>query len=182
MKKSIAVKLLLSFSIFATIYTASQATTPQAEAYTTIGGKYGSSNITWNFQGSGSNYAGASTFGVNAWNNANTDVTLTHTNDVTKANIIFRHKDYGNIGWNARCANKPVHTSGTYTRSDIDFNEHTMEAMTISQRTGVSAHELGHAFGLDHVTDKTQVMCTWGNGRTATAPGSDDIKGVNALY
>ncbi|WP_405115735.1 matrixin family metalloprotease [Paenibacillus sp. FSL K6-1217] len=122
--------------------------------------------------------------GVQAWNNAGVDVTLDYNGSLGgKDQIYFYNDTYGaNIGWNARCANKPVHSSGIYKSSDIDFNMSTMDNMTNEQRQGVSAHEIEHALGLDHVSATNQVMCTWSGGRTAIVPGSDDKNGVNTLY
>jgi predicted Zn-dependent protease len=157
--------------------------TSSVSAYTLLGGKYASKKITYIGSALDATYTQAMQNGINAWNNASVDASFTRGELGPDTNVVFEKDNYGaNIGWNARCANKPVHTSGTYTRSEIDFNTSTMDGMTNNQRQGVSAHELGHALGLDHVISKTQIMCTWGNGRTAIIPGSDDKAGVNYLY
>lgn len=178
MKKVNIVKFILVFSVFF-LFVLPQNT----NAYTLIGGKYATGKITYLLQTNHANYTGAAQRGIVAWNNAGTNnVQFTSTTSQTNYNIVFKNAAYGNIGWNGRCANKPVHTSGTYTRSLIDFNSSTMESMTLNQRTGVAAHEIGHALGLDHVTDVNQVMCTWGDGRVVHEPGDDDIAGANYLY
>jgi len=43
----------------------------------------------------------------------------------------------------------------------------------------VIAHELGHAFGLEHRSDRTSVM---NSGNLATPPTADDRDAVNALW
>ena len=43
----------------------------------------------------------------------------------------------------------------------------------------VIAHELGHAFGLEHRSDRTSVM---NSGNLSTAPTDDDRAQVNALW
>jgi predicted Zn-dependent protease len=173
---------IIAKTLVASAFISTVVLIPKVEAYTLIGGKYASGNITYTYYGSGS-YNLAALQGAQAWDNAGTNnVNLTWSNTVSTANIIFRQDDYGNLNWNARCANKPVHSSGTYTKSDIDFNEHWMDSMTASQRQGVSAHEVGHALGLDHVTTTNQVMCTAQDGRAVNKPGTDDINGANHLY
>jgi len=57
-----------------------------------------------------------------------------------------------------------------------------MDGMTVAKRRGTSAHELGHAIGLDHTGLTDQVMCTAGDGRTVNAPNWDDRAGANGLY
>ncbi|GGG91032.1 matrixin family metalloprotease [Paenibacillus radicis (ex Gao et al. 2016)] len=176
MKKSMW-KVILTGAL---LYTA--VVLPPASAYTTLGGKYASSTISYIPQGLTANYSLAMADGIAAWNNANVDASFTYTSNVSAANLVLRQDAYGaNIGWNARTANKPVMTSGTYTKSDIDFNTSAMDGMTVTARKGTAAHELGHVFGLDHVTDGKQVMSIYGV-RTTSVPGPDDIKGVNALY
>ncbi|WP_169091573.1 matrixin family metalloprotease [Paenibacillus sp. PL91] len=54
--------------------------------------------------------------------------------------------------------------------------------MDTATRKGVFSHELGHVFGLGHVTDPYAVMCTSADGRIVTSPQDDDIDGVNSLY
>lgn len=179
MFKSKSIKIILT-ALLLCVYIQPHLTT---NAYTVLGGKYASGNITYLIQ-TNNNYSGAAQLGAVAWNNAGTNnVVLTSTTSQKNYNIVFKNGTYGaNIGWNARCANKPVHTSGTYTRSEIDFNVSTMDSMTTEQKKGVSAHEIGHALGLDHVDDTSQIMSTWGMGRVATVPNDDDVNGANYLY
>jgi hypothetical protein len=54
--------------------------------------------------------------------------------------------------------------------------------LTTLQAKGVIAHEIGHAFGLDHVLNPYQIMCTYGNGRAVTESQTDDLNGINHLY
>ncbi|CAM2773798.1 matrixin family metalloprotease [Paenibacillus sediminis] len=172
--------LLLSSSL---LFLSALFVPTSASAYNLLGGKYGVTTIGFNYQGTSATYNLATATGISAWKNANVDVSFESHSAGETNTILFYNDSYGaNIGWNAQCANKPVHTSGTYTKSIIDFNTSTMDSMSNAQRQGVSAHEIGHALGLDHVSDKYQIMCTWGDGRVATSPGSDDIKGVNYLY
>lgn len=172
--------LILSFAF---CYVSLFSATSSVGAFELIGGKYSSGNISYTDVGLSATYSLAMQNGVIAWNEAGTDnVNFEWTTSKTQAQVLFKEDDYGNVDWNARCANKPVHTSGTYTRSHIDFNTYRMDGMTNSKKQGVAAHELGHALGLDHVTDKYQVMCTSANGRAVSVPGDDDIDGANYLY
>ncbi|MUT68770.1 hypothetical protein [Paenibacillus sp. NEAU-GSW1] len=177
MLKQRMVKLFLSFSIVS-----AALALPAANAYVALGGKYASGTISYSYLGLTANYSQAMANGIAAWNDADTDVSFVYQSDSTKANIIFRQDTYGaNIGWYARTQNKPVHTSGTYTKTDIDFNSSAMDGLSVTGRKGTSGHELGHAIGLDHVSQSTQIMSVSGI-RQVSVPGSDDKAGANALY
>lgn len=55
------------------------------------------------------------------------------------------------------------------------------ENKTVS--TATIAHEFGHTLGLSHrISKKSSIMCQQGQGRTATAPITDDVSVVNHLY
>lgn len=76
------------------------------------------------------------------------------------------------------CSSSGYMTSG---QVEVVLNWSVVSGYTASKRQGVAAHELGHAFGLNHVTSKS-ILMYGADTRTVTTPQTDDKAGVNALY
>ena len=56
-------------------------------------------------------------------------------------------------------------------------------ALTTTQKKAMVEHEIGHAFGLAHVTTaKSRLMYPYANTCTASQPTKYECKGVNSLY
>lgn len=77
----------------------------------------------------------------------------------------------------------PWPDSGTYRYVIIGGNTDALNTKTINQRTAVFAHEMGHAFGLDH-NDNTRnsIMHSPLESSTALTVQKVDTNTVNALY
>lgn len=78
-----------------------------------------------------------------------------------------------------------VDGDGTWSGNEVEiqYNLSTMDDLTAYQKKIVSEHELGHAYGLDHVLDGCHVMRQGEFKFTCGAmPTADDIAGVEAIY
>jgi len=75
----------------------------------------------------------------------------------------------------------PWPSSGTYRYSIIRGNTDALNKLTIDQRTAVFAHEMGHAFGLDHNSSTSSIMYSESKLRSIKVQKSD-TNPVNRLY
>lgn len=76
---------------------------------------------------------------------------------------------------------------GTYSGNEVSylqFDTSDMSGLSASQREKVAMHELGHAYGLDHVTSSFCRLMEQGTDKfsCSSLPDSDAVNGVNALY
>jgi predicted Zn-dependent protease len=153
-----------------------------AHAYTYLGGKHKTKNITYRINTLESKYHSSLKSAFSAWDSATT-LTFGPQVGTNRAQIVVNGKDYGKTGWNAQNYNyRDWIIGGDYVDSIIDANYYYMSGMVDSKRQGVFGHEIGHSLGLDHVKDTKQIMCTAADGRSVNKPGNDDIAGVEALY
>ncbi|CAG7645004.1 hypothetical protein PAESOLCIP111_04855 [Paenibacillus solanacearum] len=155
-----------------------------AFAYTYLGGKHSSTNLTGVIK-SGLNYPYSTLFfnAVQDWDNAGSELNV-GVSYGGGGNIYIGGDSFGNVGWNAQCTNyREFIWWGDYTSSVIDVNYSSMDGRSDEYNKSTISHELGHAFGLDHTNDPATIMYTYGNpSRTVTTPQADDINGVNNLY
>ncbi len=64
----------------------------------------------------------------------------------------------------------------------LDTQLSDLGILTATQKNVLPAHEIGHAFGLAHVTNTAVIMHKNADEWTASRPTSDDCRGVNYLY
>ncbi|MER7671792.1 matrixin family metalloprotease [Kitasatospora sp. NPDC096128] len=64
----------------------------------------------------------------------------------------------------------------------MKLNTHYTQNYNAWTIKGIAVHELGHAMGIDHVSDHNAVMHPDAPGRNVNTPSADDTNGINALY
>jgi hypothetical protein len=147
--------------------------------------KWGTANFSWNYKDLKSeyrdNFAAAKTY----WDETSTPLNFSQIADqyVNTARIRVKGSSLGNVGYNAIVHHYHASNYDTITANYSVMDPRSGDSLADENWiTGVFGHELGHTFGLDHVTNQTQIMCTAGDGRKVYKPGSDDIAGINYLY
>ncbi|MEI9907649.1 MAG: hypothetical protein WDO06_06980 [Actinomycetota bacterium] len=160
-----------------------------AYAYATSGCKYSSGSIDpisyRFFSVAESSYVDATKYGANAWNATSTpgyfseeslslDPEVNVTDDAYGANTFYAKIE-------ATCTG-----GGVYSGNEVNFIWNTDEApsRTTSQKQRIGTHELGHAYGLAHVSTLCRIMRAdvgYMTDCTITTPAADDIDGANAV-
>lgn len=87
---------------------------------------------------------------------------------------------WAQVGWSCD-------SDGTYSGNEVSylrFDTSDMSGLTTSQREKVAMHELGHTYGLGHVTSSYCRVMEQGTDKFSCSnlPDSDAVNGVNALY
>lgn len=76
-------------------------------------------------------------------------------------------------------------SSGLYSGNEVNikFDTSDMSGLSATEKKIVAMHELGHAYGLGHVTSGCHVMRQGTYKFTCgTMPSSDDVSGVHSIY
>jgi hypothetical protein len=105
--------------------------------------------------------------------------------------IDFYTENYGSTGWfgftfyfNANGAdNSGGYPTKNYTFCTIKLNTYTGFTPMKNTWTGITTHEIGHAFGLSHYSGSSSLMnADIAYMNTPTAITSDEISGIRSLY
>ena len=83
----------------------------------------------------------------------------------------------------ATASTNQCNSDGTFRGNEVTITFNTFYRLTEAENRVIGRHELGHAYGLDHVSggchDMTVPIVWVCNG---SRPSSDDVAGVTALY
>lgn len=162
--------------------------TTSAFAYITTGCKYSPGSIDpisfRFFAVADSSYIDATKHGASAWN-------------ATSAPGYFEeHSSSLDPEVNVTDDSYPLDTSfawvyftcsgGEYAGNEVNFvwNSYTASSRTVSQKQRIGTHELGHAYGLDHVSTLCRIMrldVGYMTDCTITTPATDDVNGAIAV-
>ena len=175
-------------------------------SYVLHGAKWGDSGslgttggtVTWNFAGMGAYYIGQSAYrdlveqAFDRWEEV-ANIDFVQVSDDQNANIDVYWDDgtqasqLGTAGGTIGVASWSIRSGGRIPSAEVffdlaDFDENGgLDAALDSVFYQVALHEIGHAIGLGHVNDSSQIM----NGvvRKSTPDlGEGDIAGIQALY
>ncbi|GED71157.1 hypothetical protein BRE01_48590 [Brevibacillus reuszeri] len=152
-------------------------------AYNVLGNKFSDNDFYYKLEGTfPSKYSGPLQAAVDSWNDTNTPISFIKSGIDELIEVHFEvPASYGNTSWDGMNAVSGP-SGGYYTYASIIINTDLLNYANFDYIKGLYGHEMGHVMGLDHVYDKTQIMCTTANGRKVYVPGSDDIDGINYLY
>lgn len=162
--------------------------TTVAYAYTTTGCKYSPGSIDpisyRFFSVADSSYVDATKHGANAWNattapgyfaeeSLSLDPEVNVTDDAYGANTFYARVSFTCSG-------------GVYSGNEVNlmWNSDEAPSRTTSQKQSIGTHELGHAYGLDHVYTLCRIMridVGYMTDCTITTPATDDVNGAIAV-
>lgn len=168
------------------------ATSREAGAWTSLGCKYDGSNPTIDYKFvSVGNFAKQAVETAQAnWDRSSSPGYFRPDNWRRDSEIDIYDASYSRSSWAFVSYN--CDSDGTFKSNEVDLsvNLRTTTGLSSAEIAIVMAHELGHAYGLDHTT----ISCTASAGPSVmrqgtakfacagTAPWSDDVSGVNAIY
>ena len=95
--------------------------------------------------------------------------------------------DYQGVDWLAVMNGSCRPSTGLWTGNNVSitFNTHKMDRHTAKSKKNIAMHEIGHAYGLSHVSAGCRLMredINTINTCGKSMPTSDDVDGVIARY
>lgn len=190
MKKVILGVTIAIITLLSNVFNAS-AMTP------TYGGKltWNIGNIHYYLSGESANYADIIAASANNWVNTGVGWNPLWPNDRTYVQSEATFDFYtATSGGSGVVAETKFFGTGSYcvypselTKASWDWNEiwiytSTFNTLSSSYKQGTITHEMGHAFGLAHTSDKYSIMCQIGAGRAVNTVQAADNEAFNSKY
>ena len=159
-----------------------------AGAYTFTGCKYDSGSISpiqYRFYSVTSTYVTAFQNAQAKWDQTSSPGYFGENSTSLDPEIPVQDGEYSGSFWAQVAWN--CDSDGTYSGNEVSylrFDTWDMRGLSASQREKVAMHELGHAYGLGHVTSSYCRVMEPGTDKFSCnyLPDSDAVNGVNALY
>ncbi len=138
--------------------------------------------IPYSYFSVGSDYITAFDDAADRWNAVNVDPDLEFQGSNTDPQIDVRDGWYFGDHW--ALAHTQCTSDGTFTGNDvkIEFNTKTMNALNANKKKIVAMHEIGHAYGLAHVSTNCHVMKQGTQKFSCSSlPHANEIAEVNSI-
>ncbi len=159
-----------------------------AQAYKTAGCRYKTDSInpiSYRFFSVSKTNESSTKYGATAWNDTSAPGYFKEQSNSLDPEVNITDDPFPKenaYAWVASSCNK-----GFYRGNEVNlvWNTSLISTRTKTQKKRIATHELGHAYGLGHVTKGCHIMRVdigYLADCNRTTPSTDDIKGVKSLY